>query len=48
MLPEIFLVLVSRHATALLVTNLDDGRQDFIKLLNVLIFVVHVLEHDVE
>jgi hypothetical protein len=46
-LPEVFLLALSNTA-ALFVADLDDEAQDFVKLLNVLVAPVHVLEHYVE
>ena len=47
MLPEIFLFLLG-DSTALLVTNLDYLKEDFIKLLYVLIGTIHVCEGHIE
>ena len=48
MLPQIHLVFVRLHPTALLITDLHDIAHDLIKFLNIVIFSIHVLKHRIK
>lgn len=48
MFPQSFLLVMCRLSTALLLANLHDARKHFVKLLNVLVAPIHILEHDVK
>lgn len=48
MLPKVSLVLIRCHSTALFVTYFDNLSQNFIELLDRLIFAVHVLVNLIE
>lgn len=48
MLPKRFLLNSGLDTTALLLANLHNARHDIVKLLNVLVALVHVLEHGIE
>ena len=47
MVPEVFLFTLGDPA-ALLITNLNDLAEDFVKLLNMLIRSIHILECHIE
>ena len=48
MLPQIDLVFIRFHPTALLITDLHDIAHDLIKFLNIVIFGVHILKHRIK